>query len=293
MCHPSHVEQPAPPGMLRIMTLNSWFRSPLPTRAAEIRSWIEATAPHVICLQEIQRHDDLAQTLADQLASDLPGTWHVVFAGFPARLGGLIGNAILSRWPIQGSQALRLPGEDALPKSVLHARTAGIDVCCIHLASAPDGAGIRERQAVMIDEFARDRAAGNSPLPPILAGDFNATPGASAIRFLRGEQTLHGKSTFYQDAWAAAGDGTPGHTWTSRNPHTPPAHLFDARCDYIFAGVPHAPLGWSTGHNPTVPPAGQITSAALLCTYPKTGIMASDHYGLAADICWPDLPPPT
>lgn len=273
------------------MTLNSWFRPALPARAAEIGSWIEATAPHVICLQEVQRHGGLAQTLADQLASDLPGSWHVVFAGFPAQRGGLIGNAILSRWPIQASEALPLPGGDALPKSVLYARTAGLDLCCVHLASAPDGADVRERQVVMIDEFARSRAAGNSPLPPILAGDFNATPGASAIRFLRGEQTLHGKTTFYQDAWAAAGDGTPGHTWTSRNPHTPPAHLFDARCDYIFAGTPRAPLSWSTGQDLTVPPAGQVTSAALLCTYPKTGIMASDHYGLAADICWPGLPP--
>ena len=290
MCHPSGVEQPRPAGVVRVMTLNAWFRLPLQAREAEIASWIEATAPHVICLQEIERPGGHTPTLAGRLAAAVPGTWHVAFAGFPAGMGGQSGNAVMSRWPIPVSQAMPLPGGDALPKSVLHARTAGLDVFSVHLASAPDGAGVRERQAVMLDEFARHRAAGNAPMPPVLAGDFNAAPGASAIRFLRGEQALDGRATFYQDAWAAAGDGTSGHTWTGRNPHTPPAHLFDARCDYIFVGMPRVPLSWSSGRDPSGPPVGQVTSAALICTFPRTGIMASDHYGVTADICWPGVP---
>lgn len=271
------------------MTLNAWFRPPLRERSAEITAWIAAAAPHIVCLQEVARPEGHAETQADLIAAGLPGPWNLEFAGAAAGSGGLAGNAVLSRWPIQASEVLPLPGDDALPKSVLHACTGGLDVFSAHLASAPEGAGMRERQVVIVENFIRSRAAADAALPPLLAGDFNATPGSSTIRFLRGEQTLHGLSAFYQDAWAAGGDGGPGHTWTRRNPHTPPAHLYDARCDYIFVGTPRVPLSWSGGDDPRVQPAGQVLAAALVCTSPLTGVMASDHYGVAADICWPAI----
>lgn len=49
------------------MTLNAWFRPPLSARQDEIASWIDATAPQVVCPQEIQRHDGHTQTLAGRL----------------------------------------------------------------------------------------------------------------------------------------------------------------------------------------------------------------------------------
>jgi endonuclease/exonuclease/phosphatase family metal-dependent hydrolase len=119
------------------MTLNAWFQPPLRERAAEIAAWIAAVAPHVVCLQEVCRPEGQAETLADLIASALPGPWHLAFAGAPARSGGLAGPGVMSRWPVQASEVLPLPGEDALPKSVLHARTGGLDVFSAHLASAP------------------------------------------------------------------------------------------------------------------------------------------------------------
>jgi endonuclease/exonuclease/phosphatase family metal-dependent hydrolase len=274
------------------MTLNAWFRPPLADRAAEIASWIEATGPQVVCLQEITQAPGQDTTLADQLAAEVPGGWQVAFRGFPARAGGVAGTAVLSRWPILASDAIPLACGDATPKSVLHARAGELDVFSVHLASAPDAADLREQQVLTVTEFVRSRSADGSPLPPVIAGDFNTTPGSSPVRFLRGEQALGGQAVFYQDAWAAAGDGTPGHTWAGRNPHTPPAHLFDARCDYIFAGLPRVPLSWSGGQDASGAPAGQVTAAWLACDYPRTGIMASDHYAVVADICWPDVPAP-
>jgi hypothetical protein len=83
-----------------------------------------------------------------------------------------------------------------------------------------------------------------------------------------------------------AGDGSPGRIWDHRNPLTPPAYLMDGRCDYIFVGVPRVPIGWSTGAREDVAPVGQVVAARLVCQRPMTGVNASDHYGVLAEICW-------
>src|SRR5918999_230117 len=65
-------------------------------------------------------------------------------------------------------------------------------------------------------------AAGDE-LPPVIGGDFDATPDAASTRFLTGLQSLHGRSTHWIDAFAAAGDGSPGHTWSTNNPFMAPS----------------------------------------------------------------------
>jgi len=59
-------------------------------------------------------------------------------------------------------------------------------------------------------------------VPPLLAGDFDATPDNSSIRFLTGLQSLEGVSTYWLDAFAVAGDGSPGYTWSTDNPYAAP-----------------------------------------------------------------------
>jgi endonuclease/exonuclease/phosphatase family metal-dependent hydrolase len=145
---------------------------------------------------------------------------------------------------------------------------------------------VREAQALAVDEFIRATADPASGIPPVLAGDFNAPPRASAIAFLRGECSLLGRSAFFQDAWEVAGGGT-GITWDHANPLTPPAYCCDARCDYVFVGAPVVPVGWSSGARADLAPAGQVTAARIVCDRPLTGHMASDHYGVLAEICWP------
>ena len=210
------------------------------------------------------------------------------FAGRPDEDDLLSGNAVMSRWPIETCDSEQLACADVRPKILIHVRTAGLDVFCVHLASDPAGAAVREQQALFIDEWIRSRSQ-TSLLPPILAGDFNAPPGAGSIRFLRGESSLDGRGTFYQDAWAVAGEGT-GVTWDHRNPHVPPAYLFDARIDYVFVGLPTVPIGWSGGGNPEVVPVGQVVGAYLACNTALTGTYASDHFSVVADIRCPNLP---
>jgi len=273
--------------VLRLMTINTLYKPPVEQRWKELAAWVTAEGPDVICLQECRRED--GQDVASWLASSLPAAWFVAFGGVEGRDGCRSGNAVLSRWPIEHEGQSRLQCEDTWPKVVLHARTAGLDIYCVHLTAALDGAVVREAQVLFVADFIQATADPSSALPPVLAGDFNAGPRSSAIAFLRGECSLAGRSAFYQDSWAVAGNG-PGNTWDHANPLTPPAYCYDARCDYIFVGVPKVPVGWSSGAREDLAPAGQVTAARVVCDRQLTSHMASDHYGVLAEVCWPGRP---
>jgi endonuclease/exonuclease/phosphatase family metal-dependent hydrolase len=274
--------------VLRLMTVNTLFKPPTGQRWRELAAWIAAESPDIICLQECRR--DRGRDVSSWIASSLPDAWFAAFGGVEeGDHRHVSGNAVLSRWPIEHEARSRLECQDAWPKVLLHVRTAGIDIYCVHLTAALDGAAVREAQVLVIDDFIRATADPGSGLPPVLAGDFNAGPRASAIGFLRGECSLRRHSAFYQDAWAVAGDG-PGITWDHANPLTPPAYCYDARCDYVFVGAPKVSVGWSSGAREDLAPAGQVTAARIVCDRPLTGHMASDHYGVVAEICWPGRP---
>lgn len=51
----------------------------------------------------------------------------------------------------------------------------------------------------------------------VLAGDLDADPDSTSIRFWTGRHPLHGLSVCYRDAWEATHPGRPGHTYTPDN----------------------------------------------------------------------------
>jgi len=276
-----------PDNVLRVLTLNSWFVPPLEERAREMTAWIDAIDPHIVCLQEVRKDGD-KPSIAEVLADKCSGEWSV---GYGASLdvdGLLSGNAVMSRWAVEASESYDLECTDTRPKSLLHVRTGGFDVFCTHLTRDPKGSVVRERQVLFIDDIVSSKSDEESHLPPILAGDFNTTPEASAIRFLRGEGGLEGRGTFYQDAWASSNNGL-GLTWDHRNPNTTAGYLFDGRIDYIFVGTPKAIPGQSVDGAPKFR-SGQVIDAHIVCDYALTGTYASDHYGVVADIWFPTMP---
>ena len=277
---------PRPNDVLRVLTLNTWYLPPLEDRAREIAAWIDAVDPHIACLQEVRKEGDKA-TLADILADQCTGEWSIGYGGSLDDDGLLSGNAVMSRWAVEASETYVLECADRRPKLLLYVRTGGFDVFCAHLTSDPKGAVVRERQVIFIDDIISSRSVGQSPLPPILAGDFNTPPEANAIRFLRGEVGLCGRGTFYQDAWAVS-DNRPGITWDHNNPHTTPAYLFDGRIDYVFVGVPKTVLRGSGDKNLNFR-SGQVIDAHIACNVSLTGTYASDHYGVVADIWYPSV----
>ena len=106
---------------------------------------------------------------------------------------------------------------------------------------------------------------------PIIAGDFNAEPDSTEIRYVKGLHALDGRSVHFHDAWAIAGDGA-GITWSSRNPYARQALEPDRRIDYVFAGRPLA-----NG-------IGLIESCRVVCDMPEDGIWPSDHFGVYAEL---------
>src|SRR4029077_3743126 len=96
---------------------------------------------------------------------------------------------------------------------------------------------VRERQVLLVDDFARELAA-KADLPPILLGDFNAHPDSTEMRFLRGLASLDGRSTYFQDAWDIAGAGGPGFTWDNCNRFAACAYEPNRRIDYVLVGPP-------------------------------------------------------
>ena len=258
--------------MLRVLTLNIWnlsghWRSRRTAIVAMLRRW----RPDVVCLQEVVANERGNQ--AEWLAAEL-GAWSVAYAGEPLAAGDArFGNAVLSRWPIAANSSAQLPhvtDEREVQRVAVHARTDGVDVFSTHLAWQLHDAALRERQVRALMRFVTESADPGALLGPVVAGDFNAEPDSSAIRYLSGLASLDGASTYLQDAWRLAGDGGPGLTWSNRNPHAALDREPDRRIDYIFSGF-HGPSG-----------RGRPLECRVVADEPADGVWPTDHFGVLA-----------
>jgi endonuclease/exonuclease/phosphatase family metal-dependent hydrolase len=257
--------------VFRVLTLNIWnvdgdWRS----RRHAIASVLRQCEPDVVCLQEVVENEKGNQ--AAWLAAQL-GDWAVAYAGEPAGAAATVGNAVISRWPVDATASMRLPYEqdDAeVQRLVVHARTSGVDVFSTHLAWQLHDAALRERQVQALTEFMADRADPLSALGPIVAGDFNAEPDSTAIRYMSGLASLEGASAYFQDAWRLAGDGGPGLTWDNRNPHAAVDQEPDRRIDYIFSAF-HGRDG-----------GGKPIECRVVADAPVDGVWPTDHFGVFA-----------
>ena len=260
--------------MLRVVTLNVWnLDGPWRQRRVELAAWLEALAPDIVCLQEIIETED-GRNQARWIA-DATGAFHTAWSGREIRPGVLFGNAVLSRWPIDSSTDHDLPYEPAegeVQRLLLHARTRGIDAFCTHLSWRFHDGALRERQVMAVADLVERSSAPGAPLPPVVAGDFNADPDSTEMRFLTGLASLEGRSVYFQDAWRIAGGGGPGLTWDNRNPVAAAEHEPGRRIDYVL-------VGWRRDGG-----AGRVESARVVFDRALTGTFASDHFGLLVDV---------
>lgn len=290
------------------MTLNvgSLFEPEWEQRRHEVIAQIIAANADVVCVQEVWEESDSVGT-TQWLVSDLAAkghAYHYIFGGhgfgdFEKQNPRFrFGSAILSRWPIDTSQLWALPVADDpddpipafVPWELLHARSAGLDIFTTHLAPAPSHGRHRRLQVLKIDELIRqvrgdldvqEFGSRRQAMPAILTGDFNAEPDTDEIRFLKGLTVLDDRTMFMQDAWAVAGDGGPGYTndWLT-HPLSAMLNVHRKRIDYVFVGDPFRRVG----------NAGRVHSCEMVAAEPLTGIQASDHIGLLAEIEWPARP---
>jgi endonuclease/exonuclease/phosphatase family metal-dependent hydrolase len=261
---------------LRVVTLNIWNRlGPWESRRRLIRRGLKTLDADVVGLQEVLRHDadpiDQACDLADGLG------YYVAYASAWHIGDGLhFGNAILSRFPIIGADGFRLPvrpGDEhrGLLFAELDAPCGRVPVFNTHLTWELHLGAVRRQQVL----FIADRVAELAPmsgLPPVVMGDFNAEPDSDEIRFLRGLATVEGRSAYFADAFAVAGDGSAGYTFSRRNPFAAAVCEPNRRLDYIFVRGPDRQL------------RGEPLSARVVLDEAEEGCFPSDHFGVLAEI---------
>ncbi|MEU8233309.1 endonuclease/exonuclease/phosphatase family protein [Actinoplanes sp. NPDC048967] len=267
---------------LRVVTINVQNEQGDPRRTRLLNQEIRRLAPDLVAFQEVcypARRDQLAELVA---GTGLHTTHQAgLLDRLPPEGDRYGGTAIATRRPHRIREVLENRTGDVHWWTL--AATVPVPSLGEQLFIVPttpwrlDAEAARERQATEITELdARHRAV----LPTIIAGDLNAGPDASSIRYLSGLQALHGRSAHYHDAWAAAGDG-PGHTWTVDNPLAAaeiervigqPGHR--RRIDYVFVGSAHA--------HPQA--RARIVTARLIADRPVDGVWLSDHAGVVADL---------
>ncbi|MGI5243938.1 endonuclease/exonuclease/phosphatase family protein [Dactylosporangium sp. CA-139066] len=258
---------------MRVLTWNLWWRyGTWRARQDAILAVLRQERPDVCGLQEVW--DGQAAILAEALGmhwayspSPAPQRWHERGGGETAG----VGNAVLSRWPIDEQAVAGLPGPDG--RTVLFARTNGVPFFTTHLHSAPAESGVRVEQVAAVARFigAQDR----SRHPAILTGDCNAEPDSDEMRLLGGRLTAPAApGLLLVDAWRHATTGDPGATWDNRNPHAKRFGLPPARIDYILAEPP-----WAEG----APGRGTVRRVWVCGNVPVGGVWPSDHAAVAAE----------
>jgi endonuclease/exonuclease/phosphatase family metal-dependent hydrolase len=256
------------------VTLNLWNdRSDVDARIRVAMAGIKALAPDVLCLQEVaagERIGNQAEILANAIDA------HVAFDPIHARKPGesVIGNAIVSRFPIKKTTSIALPSSDDDPRRamvcMLDTPEGVLPVHNCHLSWEMWNAPRREAQVVALDEMIR---ANPGQCPPIVCGDFNATPDSAALFFMTGRMGLLGKGTYYRDAWARRHPHGDGYTWSAKNPHTVRWIERNRRLDYILVGQLRED-GW-----------GAILDCRVVLDMPGAdGHYASDHFGVYAEV---------
>jgi endonuclease/exonuclease/phosphatase family metal-dependent hydrolase len=242
---------------LTVVTLNLWHdQQDWPRRRALILEELRSLDPDVVCLQEVLQHATLrnqALDLADSLG------YRVTFGSVdPDTSVKRYGNAILARHPM-----LETAWKPLEPRSdyrvVVHARLdfrgRPLDVFDTHLHHTAEGAAIRAQQVRDLLAYVQARRGRGAA---VLAGDFNAAPGAPELRAVMKRHV---------DVFASLHPGAAGDTVTTLNPfkgHAP------RRIDYVLVS--------RVGE-----PALEPLSCEIVFDQPAAdGTWPSDHFGVVA-----------
>lgn len=186
-----------------------------------------------------------------------------------------MGNAILSRWPIESTDHRFLAdAKDRKYRTILFAQVATpwgiLPAFSTHIEHRYDQSLTRISQLTQASEFIEENAKG--ALPPIVAGDLNAVHDSDEIRKLTGRSAPYVQGRVWTDAWEQVGDG-PGITWSNDNPYLSNSAWPNRRLDYVLIGWPREKR-----------PIGNPISAHLFGVDPVDGVVGSDHFGVAVTV---------
>jgi endonuclease/exonuclease/phosphatase family metal-dependent hydrolase len=258
---------------VRVVTWNVWGRyGPRhEARQTELEDVLAQIQPDVICLVEAWQHGTSNQP--ERIANRLRLPYHR-FAGDWQQEDWVSGIGFVGRWPMSEPRRRALRAEDGTGSGeVVHVTVDGergpIQLFAVMLDYPLDASAIRQDQVRQLIRFIGEVAPRRDLV--IVCGDFNAGPDSDEIRMLTGRAAASPRMVFY-DSWEMAGDGSPGFTWSNRNPLAAIGLYPDRRFDYIFSAWPRR---GGVGHP---------INCEMLGEKPSEQDQISDHYGLLADL---------
>jgi endonuclease/exonuclease/phosphatase family metal-dependent hydrolase len=241
---------------MRVATINIWGHSgDWDARRTALQRSIAELRPDLLALQE---------TFED--AADLCDGYEVVHQERRSPDGG--GISIASRVPVREVHELDLhvskrPREFAAGALMVETKNV---LFVNHFPSWQlDQENEREEQAVMVARKIEELG----PMHVVVAGDMDADPHSSSIRFWTGRQPIRGMSVCYRDAWEAKHLGEAGETVNFAGHEDWPFR----RIDYIFVRC-----GVHGG------PTMKIERCERWLDEPVGGVWGSDHFGVFADL---------
>jgi endonuclease/exonuclease/phosphatase family metal-dependent hydrolase len=259
---------------VRVVTWNVWGRyGPSPeARQTLPEQTLARVKPDVICLVEAWRQGTSSQP--ERIARRLELPYHH-FVGDWQQEDWVSGIGLVSRWPMSPPQRRPLPADDGTGDGeAVHVTVDGergpIQLFAVMLDYPLDGSAVRQAQVRQLVRFIGEVASRRDPV--IVCGDFNAGPDCDEIRMLTGRAAPADPRMVFYDSWEMAGDGSPGCTWSNRNPLAAIGLYPDRRFDYIFSAWPRRGG------------AGHPVNCEVLGERPPDGEQISDHYGLLADL---------
>jgi endonuclease/exonuclease/phosphatase family metal-dependent hydrolase len=264
-----------------MLTYNVWCRhGDWSARHSVLRGALRELAPDLAVLQETVVQDGY-----DQVVDLLGDGYQVVHQ--QGRTPDGVGASIASRWPIENVRqellhvSPRVNAEEPWIGSVALADiTAPAPygrLLLVHFKPSWqfDLAYERELQAVAAARMVEAAVAAGGPDHVLLAGDFDAAPDSSMIRFWTGRQSLGDFSVCYRDAWEHVHHMADGHTFVPGNPLQASGEIrqeLGRRIDYVLVRAD----GWG--------PTLAVTDCSRFLDQPVGGVWASDHFGVAADL---------
>lgn len=277
------------PEHLRLATLNVWgTRGDWQPRRERLAAGFAELAPDLLTLQET-----IVTDTYDQVRDVLGDGYHLVHQ--TAREDDGQGITTASRWPVGQVIEVDLQIND---------RTTGF--ACTSLVTeilAPEPFGriwlvnhfpswrldLEHERCLQTVRTARvvERLAAERHGHVIVAGDLDADPDATSIRFWTGRHPLEGMSVCYRDAWASAHPTGPGqepgqepsrelgselgHTYVPGNPYS-------VDWDWPFRRIDYVLVRCALHGGPT------LAIADCVRTFDQPDTTVSDHYGVAVDL---------
>jgi endonuclease/exonuclease/phosphatase family metal-dependent hydrolase len=285
---------------VRALTINLFaHHGDWPARREVLRDGLRRLRPDVVTLQEA-----IVDGTYDQAVELLGPDYAVVH-----QQRGLIGDgrhhgaSVASRWPVVATHEVDLHLTERTWDYSCGAVIAEVDAPVGRLLVACHGDSWawwaeRERELQALALLRRiEELVADEPAHVVIGGDFNATPETASMRLFTGRQSLDGFSTAYRDCWESVHGDDRGWTVDPANPlraivqqgwtfaAANPLSAIDEPCldrgrriDYLLVRC--------GDHGPTL----RVADCRRVFDEPVGGVMASDHYGVVADLevsAWP------